>query len=95
MDPYTTAKSVVSQNAAPKERSAIDSLHSSLEHLAQATTMVSSIASDLVGPVPTGVGQDGESGADGLIGSVQRAADRVNALAGSIIDDMQRIQRRL
>lgn len=99
MDPKAYAvigsQQIGSTSNAIKERSANDNLHAALEHLSKARSMASAVAMELVGPVPTGVGDQAESGGEGLFGAIQRAADRINIEAASIIDDMQRVQRRL
>lgn len=77
-------------------KSPLDALSSAIGHLEKARAMAGELANTMVGPVPTSVGnKDAISTGGGLIEQIERYAASINSMAASIIEDMDRVQRRL
>lgn len=90
-----TEKNYVSEVQAPRT-SPFDALASAIVHLEKARSVAGELASSLVGQVPSAVsGKDGSANGGGLIDQIERYAASINSLAASIIEDMDRVQRRL
>ncbi len=77
--------------------SPFSALTDAIDHMRKASAAVTDLSDRIVGNAPRPVSTATKEGgiANGLIDGMERSVEVLNALAASILEDVQRIERRL
>lgn len=78
-----------------KHRSPFESLQEALGHLKEVRDHARKVTDRLVGSEPEKDGGEGMPDRGGLIGTVEDAVDEIHRVSCQIMDDLNRVERRL
>lgn len=95
---YAQAKMAGSANLSTVKETPLTRLQYAVERLRKSDAVVSEAANRLVGergPEINGAGQVRAPNGSGFLGNIEELADNVTDLASNIMDNIQRIERRL